>query len=474
MQITKTAAAAAIATILVAIAVLQHSTGWAQGNNAPVIATPSSTSLHYLFPRGNAAELTFSSEPASDQDGGETLTYRFVITVPDISTTNDASDTTDVSPAEALFNVTRTGNTFEFTAVEGVTPKRFNNLFGNVIQYTIPVKMYANDGTVDSESLAFTITAYHDASPQFHLAATHQGKQRWQLNRPVTVYEGVAANPSLAKIILGDYDQHGEPNPGQPDRLTTAGDVLQIPWTSSQGGTRQWSTGNRENINGPKIICNDGSGYVALTWARSGSEDGSLFTTSTPAQNRQGHATLAFTNTPDFENPADNGQNNQYRVRLVNDHNIHKLGSDTATLGCDGSAIDIVINVKNVGTPAPITPTGSYHEDDDSKITIAWTAPTGFVEHGSVVDFPHAAFAPTSYDYRYRPTGTEEWTTVTGHTSTTATIEDLPNNGYELQVRGTNPEGASNWPDSSVAITYEPSKPDQPDKPTLRRPPARA
>ena len=63
------------------------------------------------------------------------------------------------------------------------TPEDFTNLYGNVVSYLIPVKMYATANSQDSEPLEFTITAYHDASPQFHHSATYQSKQRWELKR---------------------------------------------------------------------------------------------------------------------------------------------------------------------------------------------------------------------------------------------------------------------------------------------------
>ena len=143
MQIAKTAAA--IITILVAIAVLQHSTSWAEGNNAPVLATPSSTtSLKYLFPHGNAAELSFPSDPATDTEG-DTITYRFVFTVPNTSTVGDTTDTTEVEPSDALFSVRQSGNRFEFEEKTGTTPHEFNALYGETATYSVPVKMYASE-----------------------------------------------------------------------------------------------------------------------------------------------------------------------------------------------------------------------------------------------------------------------------------------------------------------------------------------
>ena len=142
MQIAKTAAA--IITILVAITVLQHSTGWAEGNNAPVMATPSSTSLKYLFPHGTAAERSFPSDPATDTDD-DTITYRFVFTVPDTSTVGDTTDTTEVEPSDALFSVSQSENRFEFEGKTGTTPHEFNALYGETATYSVPVKMYASE-----------------------------------------------------------------------------------------------------------------------------------------------------------------------------------------------------------------------------------------------------------------------------------------------------------------------------------------
>ena len=141
---------AQIAILLITVAIvtliMQSMPISAQDNATPMIGTPDSTPDNYLFPRGAVAKLKFPSAPATDQDNDD-INYRFEFTVPDTSTTDDATDTTDVVPAEALFTVTQTGNTFEFEAVSNVTPKIFNDLYGDVISYDIPVKMYANDST---------------------------------------------------------------------------------------------------------------------------------------------------------------------------------------------------------------------------------------------------------------------------------------------------------------------------------------
>ena len=194
MQIAKTAAA--IITILVAITVLQHSTGWAEGNNAPVMATPSSTSLKYLFPHGTAAERSFPSDPATDTDD-DTITYRFVFTVPDTSTV-DTTDTKEVEPSAALFSVSRSGNGFKFEGKTGTTPHEFNAPYGDTATYSVPVKMYANDETDDSAPLSFTIAGVYDASARFPSPATYQSDNRSAVSSAYETYEGPSAAGNIA------------------------------------------------------------------------------------------------------------------------------------------------------------------------------------------------------------------------------------------------------------------------------------
>ena len=179
------------------IAVLQHSTGWAEGNNAPVMATPSSTSLKYLFPRGTATALSFPSDPATDPDG-DTITYRFVFTVPDTSTVGDTIDTTEVEPSDALFSVSQSGNRFEFKGKTGTTPHQFNALYGDTATYSVPVKMYANDGTDDSAPLSFTIAAVYDASARFPSPATYRSDNRSAVSSTYETYEGPNAAGNIA------------------------------------------------------------------------------------------------------------------------------------------------------------------------------------------------------------------------------------------------------------------------------------
>ena len=352
-----TAALAAIAAAIIPLWTPAQET-WGQENTPPVIGTPASTSLQYLLPRGEKAVLDFSSEPVTDAESDAT-TVRF-----DFILTDDESDTTD--PAGTLFQWIRNGHNFEFTAKDGVTPEDFTALYGNVVSHEIPVKMYANDGTEDSDPLSFTITAYHDASPQFHHSATYQSEQRWDLDTVIEVYEG-------------------------PQNVT---DALQIPWTSTTEGTRTWTLGNPDDSS--KIKCKDQSGTTTHNWDDDpGSEDSALFEITPPGDQQQGDIPLRFKSPPDYETPQDEDQDNEYLVRLVSNHDIHGLEDQSPTLGCDGSALDLKIKVKDVGPPAP--PTGltlTPEANRPDRFRISWDHPHAdrFMEDGEQVDFPHPSF----------------------------------------------------------------------------------
>ena len=125
----------------------------------------------------------------------------------------------------------------------------------------------------------------------------------------------------------------------------------------------------------------------------------------------------------------------------------------------------VTITVKDVGTPAPIVPTGAFVQGDPETMEISWNEPTGFMENGSLTPFPHDSFQPTSYEYRYRETGVPGWTVVPGLTSTAATITGLTGNSYYLQVRAVNTEGKSPWPEGSVTVTLNLERPEVPGTP---------
>ena len=443
---------AALATIAAAIILLwtPAQETWGQENTPPVIGepTPTSLSLQYLFPRGEKAELEFSSEPVTDPESDAT-TVRF-----DFILTDDENDTTD--PAGALFKVTANGNNFEFTAKDGVTPEDFTALYGNVVSHSIQVKMYANDGNQDSLPLSFTITAYHDASPRFQGAATYQPEQYWELDEVIEVYEG-------------------------PQNVT---DALQIPWTSTTTGARTWTLGNRDGMmDSPKIKCKDGSKTTIHTWDEAGSEDSALFAIDQPeGDQQQGHIPLRFAFAPDYEEPQghdkdneDHDKANTYLVRLVSSHDIHKLGTDDATPGCDGAALDLKVRVKDIGPPAP--PTGlilSLQPNKPNHLGIHWDTPHAnqFIEDGTRVDFPDPSFNITSIVISHKPDGLQFRGNPLRNPSTLPAIfegiehlEGTPGVIYTITTMLRNSEGDSTQVSEKIRL---PGPPAAPEAPTVR------
>ena len=339
--------------------------------------------------------------------------------------------------------------------------------------------MYANDGTADSEPLSFTITVHHDASPQFHHAGTYQERQRWTRGRVIEVYEGPQANAELGRVILGSYDGDGNPVNGLPARIETTSDMLQIPWTASRAGTRTWTLGNRDGAeNGPKIQCKDQNGLTTHTWADPGSEDSLQVTIHPPpGDSLGGHIPLRFASVPDFEDPKDHNQDNEYLIRLVGSHDIHGLGSKTETPGCNGSALDLKIRVKDVGPPAPVqglilTP----QTRDDTKFNISWTSPHAnqFIEGTERVDFPHESFNISQMQVSHEPPGLIFPWSVTAspfhfgdHITGIQNIRGIPGATYTITARLLNSEGLSEPVSQTITIPGPPDQPAETD--SLRR-----
>ena len=93
----------------------------AQSNRAPALNAPASNNLRYPFPKGEATTQRFTSTPATGADDNP-LTYRFVFTTLDASTTGDTTDTTRVAPSEALSQGAQSGNDGTAAKPESRTP----------------------------------------------------------------------------------------------------------------------------------------------------------------------------------------------------------------------------------------------------------------------------------------------------------------------------------------------------------------
>ncbi len=382
------------------------------GNNHPPTFNGSigNQELTLLLPRGPSALLRFEGEPATDQDGDD-ISYRFAFAVPGVSGIQ--------TPSEALLRITRDGNSFALHGNGDIAPARFTSVYGEVANIpTLPSAIYASDGTAESDPQVFNIHLVYDGSAQFSAPAEYVTDQRWEIPTPIDMYEG-----------------------------TTMPASEELPrWTAVTDDHREWGF----DWSPPLIRCEIFTAYYPYTLP-DGGEDVTHFSLSSEERATSGTVSLAFKTVPDFEVPSDSDADNQYRLRVVNTHNIHYLDNEGTPTGCSGSVLDLTIRVKDVGVPAPPGDIDAqFQEADDTAIDVEWTTPGGFFENGALVAFP-AGFEVTDYDYRYRAAGSLTWTEVTDtdQTETTVTLENLTEDAYEIQVRATNSEGSGAWSSTS-------------------------
>ena len=362
--------------------------------------------LTLLLPRGPAPLLDLGTNPATDPDGAE-ITYRFAFAVPGLSGIQ--------TPAEALLRITRKGNSFVFQGDGDITPAQFTSVYGEDATIpTLPSAIYASDGTDESDPEAFNVHLVYDGSAQFSAPAVYQEDQRWEIPAPIEIYEGTTM-------------------PAREDLPA---------WTAVTAAPRQWGFA----WSPPSIRCEIVTTFDEYTLPDGGG-DNALFSLESEERATAGTVSLSFKTAPDYETPSDSDADNQYRVRVVNTHDIHRLGGEGTPTGCSGSVLDVTIRVKDVGVPVPPEEMeAGFQESDDTRLDVNWSASAGFSENGSVVEFP-AGFEVSDYDYRYRAAGAAAWTEVTDTdlTETTVTIEDLTEDAYEIQVRASNSEGTGSW-----------------------------
>ena len=390
----------------------------AHGSNHPPTFNSSleGHGLTLLLPRGPGDQLEFSGEPATDPDGDD-ISYRFGFAVPGLSGIQ--------TPAEALFRITREGNSFVFQPDGDITPARFTSVYGEVA--TIPTLLsaiYASDGTAESDPEVFSVHLVYDGSAQFQAPAEYKEDQRWEIPAPIEMYEGTTMPES--------------------EKLPT--------WTAVTAARREWGFA----WSPPSIRCEIGTVYDPYTLP-AGGFDNALFSLDSEERATSGTVSLSFKTAPDYETPGDGNEDNEYQVRVVNTHNIHGLGGEGTPTGCSGSVLDLTIRVKDVGVPLPPEDIeAGFQDTDDTRIDVTWTAPDGFSENGSLVEFP-AGFEVADYDYRYRAGGAASWTEVTDTdlTETTVTMEDLTEDSYEIQVRANNSEGSGAWSSTVQAERVE-------------------
>ncbi len=159
-----------------------------------------------------------------------------------------------------------------------------------------------------------------------------------------------------------------------------------------------------------------------------------------------GTGQLSFLQTPDFERPADDDSNNSYSLKItVTSGDDPRNREHTA-----GFTITVTNETEPPGKPAR----PSADSQTLSSLTFSWSAP--------------ANTGPAITGYSYRHHSGADWTTVTGHTSTSVNITGLDQNTqYTFQVNASNDEGTGPWSDEAVSTTSDNQPPDENQPPNI-------
>ena len=335
-------------------------------------------------------------------------------------------------------------NDFTIKAADGTSPEEFRTMYGSD-SHTITLSgtlTARNLEQYNTQAVNFDLTLTYDDSPQFGEPAVYESNNKWKVEDPYEIYEGSTSLPDLS-----------------------------IPWTAFSNGERAWSAGTPTAMT---FQCYDQGLIRPAQWPADGEKDSEFFTVASATAATSSNATATFKIAPDYEEPDDDEgskpSDNTYQLRLVARHQLHQTVADEPATGCDGSSVDVIVKVKDVGTPAPLEITGQYQATDNTKITFAWTAPTGFIEDGKTVPFPHPSFEPTAYQFRHRPASTDQWTEIAngvGPNVGTGVITEVPGASHQIQGRATNSEGTSPWPTTWKTVNRAP-EPDQVSKPSAQ------
>ena len=153
--------------------------------------------------------------------------------------------------------------------------------------------------SLESEPELFAITFYYEKSAYFDQADQRTANQRFIIDDPLETYEGPAA-----------------------------GDNLSITWSAHESGTRNWAIGTRS----AGINCRDKRATTSSThtWPhRRQRRQRAVRRTDRHHHGRQRtQSPVSFTNTPDFENPADQNDGQHLPAARVQ----HPLPAQPVTL----------------------------------------------------------------------------------------------------------------------------------------------
>ena len=334
---------------------------------------------------------------------------------------------------------------------QSVSPAAFAAVYGasGAVGSDVQVEGGIFEGEVSQA--AFILRVRYDASAQF-TDAQSIGNLRWGTPR-IEIYEGATVDPALT-----------------------------FAWSAHGTGTRTWGTGDPVTAY-RCLVAGDAVSFSA--WPSAAGEDSTLFrvtpgSTSTSA----GNGRLNLTAPPDYETPTDSGGDNLYKVRVRSGHSLNDLAGEGQRTGCDGSALELTVLVKDAGPPAPVRSLAGDLDSDTMTISVNWDPPAGFLDGSDsnvVVPFDTARMsgsgppgtAVAGYDYEYRLHDSSTWTQDT----TTATSFEIPGvsagDAYTVRVRARNAEGAGAPVTIDVPRAADPPRPPDPPRPSRPAAPSR-
>ena len=323
---------------------------------------------------------------------------------------------------------------------QSVSPAAFAAVYGASGAVGSDVQVEGGIFEGEASQAAFILRVRYDASAQFPDAQSI-GDLRWGTPR-IEIYEGATVDPALA-----------------------------FAWSAHGAGTRTWGTGDPVTTY-RCLVAGDAVSFSA--WPSAAGEDSALFRVtpgSTSTSSGTGRLNLAAP--PDYETPTDSGGDNLYKVRVRSGHSLNELAGEGQRTGCDGSALELTVLVKDAGPPAPVRSLAGGLDSDTMTISVDWDPPAGFLDGSDgnvVVPFDTARMsgsgppgtAVAGYDYEYRRQGSSAWTRDT----TTAASFEIPGVGagdaYTVRVRARNAEGAGAPVTIDVPQAADPPRPPDP------------
>ncbi len=407
----------------------------------PVASLRAQSEHHVLFPAGYQPaapknEVTFSA-------GSSTATYN-VQGARD--TDADLMPITDLLLDAAFLD----GNTKVRITPQLVSPAAFAAVYGAAEAVGSDVTVNGRIFEGDVSQLSFILRVRYDASARF-AGAQPIDSQRWGTPR-IEIYEGATEDPALA-----------------------------FAWSGHGAGTRTWGTGDPVTAYRCLVA---GDAVTFSAWPSFAGEDSALFqVTPTSTSASSGNGRLNLTAAPDYETPTDSGGDNLYQVRVRSGHSLNSLVGEGRRTGCNGSALELTVLVKDAGPPAPVRSLTTSLDSDTMTLSVNWAPPAGFLDGSDssvVVPFDTArrsgsgapGTAVAAYDYEYQRQGSSTWTQGT----TTATSFEIPGVGagdaYTVRVRARNAEGAGAPVAVDVGTPEEPPPEEPPpDEPPPEEPP---